>query len=207
TYIRKRDKAKACELAQNAYDIKILKCIEERLSVIKRFLVRYEKTDPKKEYDKLKSYRRDIINDMLVSDVAYIRRWQEAEYESKEFAEGAPEIFTEKGERVRSKSEKIIADKLYALGIPYRYEYPITIGGTVLYPDFMILKMPEREEIYLEHLGMLDNEGYAENVLFKLDTYERNGYFLGEKLFFTHETGKNPLNTKVLDNMLRRILL
>lgn len=41
---------------------------------------------------------------MFLTDAAYIRRWLDEEYESKEFAEGAPEIFTEKGERVRSKN-------------------------------------------------------------------------------------------------------
>ena len=49
----------------------------------------------------------------------------------------------EKGERVRSKSEKIIADKLYMLGIPYRYEYPLVLDGNYK------LNTYEKNAIYL----------------------------------------------------------
>ncbi len=114
----------------------------------------------------------------------------------------------ERNERVRSKSEKIIADKLYSLGIPYRYEYPIILKGNVkIYPDFTILKMSEREEVYLEHLGMMDDMDYINSLLYKLDTYEKNGIYLGINLFFTYETSKNPLNTRALDDFLRKLFV
>ena len=116
------------------------------------------------------------------------------------------EIITERGERVRSKSEKIIADKLYALGIPYRYEYPLVLSGNIrVYPDFIILKLPEREEVYLEHFGRMDDEEYVESVMYKLSTYEKNRIYLGVNLFVTHETSKNPLNTRALDGMLKSL--
>ena len=59
-----------------------------------------------------------------------------------------------------------------------------------MYPDFTILKMPERREVYLEHFGMLDDESYLENVLCKISTYERSGIYPGVDLFVTYETGK-----------------
>ena len=62
---------------------------------------------------------------------------------------------------------------MYSLGIPYRYEYPITLEGNIRKcPDFTILKMPEREEVYLEHLGMLDKVDYLEEAIEKLNVYE-----------------------------------
>ena len=51
-----------------------------------------------------------------------------------------------------------------------------------MYPDFTILKMPEREEVYLEYLGMLDDEKYMDMVMYKLNTYEKNGIYLGVNL-------------------------
>lgn len=39
-----------------------------------------------------------------------LQRWYEVPYQGKEFQTSAPGILTEKGERVRSKSEKILAD-------------------------------------------------------------------------------------------------
>ena len=92
------------------------------------------------------------------------------------------------------------------MGIPYRYEYPLTLArGVRIYPDFTILKMPEREEVYLEHFGMMDDAYYVDNALYKLNTYEKNQIYLGVNLFITHETSKNPLNTRALDGMLRKL--
>ena len=55
----------------------------------------------------------------------------------------------------------------------------------------------------MEHLGMLDDSEYLESTLWKLNVFEKNGIYLGDSLFLTHETGKHPLNSKVLDGMLR----
>ena len=90
------------------------------------------------------------------------------------------------------------------LGIPYRYECPLVLGyDFTIYPDFTILKMPERKEVYLEHFGMLDDEEYFDRMLLKLNTYEKNGIYLGSNLFFTYETSVKPINTKALNNQLR----
>ena len=45
--------------------------------------------------------------------------WYRREYKGKEFLEGMPVIITEKGERVRSKTEKMLADFFYRKEILY----------------------------------------------------------------------------------------
>ncbi len=48
-----------------------------------------------------------------------------------------PVIITEKGERVRSKTEKMLADFFYRKEILYRYEKPLYLKGYgIVYPDF-----------------------------------------------------------------------
>ena len=42
-------------------------------------------------------------------------------------------------------------------------------------------------------------------MMFKLNTYERNGRYLGVNLFITHETSKIPLNTRTLDGLIRKL--
>lgn len=205
-YLKKREKNLAVKIAQRDYDTQVLKMTAERIKAIKTFLEKYEKTSLKRLYQQTNLYRKELINAEIISDEEYVRRWLSVEYKGKSFAEDAPEIITERGERVRSKSEKIIADKLYMLGVPYRYEYPLTLdGGIRIYPDFTILRMPEREEVYLEHFGMMDDIDYVGTVMQKLSTYERNAICLGEKLFITYETVKNPLNARNLDRLLRRL--
>ncbi|MBQ9321830.1 MAG: hypothetical protein IJ239_05705, partial [Eubacterium sp.] len=70
----------------------------------------------------------------------YIRNWLDIQYPKKGFSEEGPEFYTSKGERVRSKSEVIIADTLARMGVPYRYEFPIRFSGTgTFHPDFTVL--------------------------------------------------------------------
>ena len=116
-------------------------------------------------------------------------------------------ILTNRGERVRSKSEKIIADKLLNEGIPYRYECPIRLGNTILYPDFTALNKRTRKEFYLEHLGMMDDPNYCNDTISRIELYEKHGLFPGESLLLTFETKNRPLDSRVLDIIVRKYLL
>lgn len=205
-YMPKKEIDLARKLVQRDYDERLINVAESRIKVINDFLSRYEETSLTEVYHKTNAYRKELLIMHEVSDEEYIKEWQSVEYEGKPFVVDSQEIITERGEQVRSKSEKIIADKLYSLGIPYRYEYPLLLdGNSKVYPDFTILKMPEKEEVYLEHFGMMDDAEYVEKALFKLSTYERNEIFLGVNLFITCETGKRSLNMRALDKMLRKI--
>ena len=68
---------------------------------------------------------------------------------------------TESGDLVRSKSEVIIADKLFARGVDYAYEQPLTLpNGSTRYPDFTIADPARGVTFYWEHLGLLDDPAY-----------------------------------------------
>ena len=57
----------------------------------------------------------------------------------RHFLEDGLILRTERGDLVRSKSELVIADKLFARGIDYGYEQPLELeGGRIRYPDFTI---------------------------------------------------------------------
>ena len=141
------------------------------------------------------------------SEEEFISQWESVEYQGKGFHENTPEFFTAKGERVRSKSEVIIADLLNREGNPYRYEYPVQIKGLgKIHPDFTVLNIKERKELYWEHLGMMDDETYAENAVQRIHAYEQNGIFSGEKLILTYETKENPVNQKQIKNIIQHYL-
>lgn len=204
-YMKKEELSIAKVIAQRDYDMQILKNAKGRIRAIENFLKKYNKTDLKKIYNKTHQHRREMIEIDIISDEEYVRRWSIVKYKGKGGIE-EQKIVTERGESVRSKSEKIIADKLYMLGIPYRYEYPLVLGcNLTVYPDFTILKMPERKEVYFEHFGMLDDEEYFDKMLVKLNTYEKNGIYLGVNLFVSYETSRSPLNIKALNSQLREL--
>ncbi|MBR3003529.1 MAG: hypothetical protein IKH67_00485 [Lachnospiraceae bacterium] len=140
----------------------------------------------------------------IITDEEYARKWLEQKYERRQFADGAPEFYTGKGDRVRSKSEIVIADMLDRLQYPYFYEMPLYLqDGVMLHPDFTTLNVRKRKVIYLEHLGMMDDEEYLINAFKRIAVYERNGIYLGDRLIVTYETSGQPLNTRAVEKKLR----
>lgn len=206
-YIREKDMELAQKLAQKDYDQKVLCSVEKELNAIKKYLLNYPQLNVEKIYDNLHRERQKLINPIIEPEEQYIYNWEKVIYQGKEIDETTPEIYTAKGERVRSKSEVIIADILYREGIPYRYEYPLQLKGWGrIYPDFTVLNVRKRKEIYWEHLGMMDDSNYVENALQKIALYEQNGIFPGENLILTYETRKNPINQKIAMLMIQRYL-
>ena len=136
-----------------------------------------------------------------------MQQWQQQPYVGKAFPEELPEIYTERGERVRSKSEKILADKFYLKGIPYRYECPLKLSGMgMVYPDFTLLNVKTRQEYYWEHFGLMGDPEYCEKAVRKIAAYEKNGIFPGVNLIFTFEAGKASLDMKQIDRLIEQYL-
>ena len=136
-----------------------------------------------------------------------LMKWYEEEYQGKEFKEGIPVILTEKGERVRSKSEKIIADYLYRKNILYKYEKPLYLNGYgIVYPDFTLLSRKTGKEIYWEHEGMMDKQDYARAAVRKIELYQLNNIYPGEQLIMTFETEQSLLNSRLMEKLTEKYL-
>ncbi|MBU0592372.1 MAG: hypothetical protein KKH74_01395 [Gammaproteobacteria bacterium] len=104
---------------------------------------------------------------------------------------------TDRGEKVRSKSEVIIANILHNLGLDYRYEFPIE-GSKQLgirRPDFVFFDA-EHRPILWEHLGMLHDEQYRERWNAKLIWYEANGFSQGINLIITRDEADGSLDSQ-----------
>lgn len=115
---------------------------------------------------------------------------------------------TNKGDNVRSKSEKIIADLLYKYKIPYQYEPEIRLdNGNQYFPDFVILNVSQRKTVYWEHLGRVDFDDYCVKNMRKLLDYDKAGYVLGENLILTMETAAMPLDVKRVDEIIQKYFI
>ena len=157
-------------------------------------------------YEKMGKGKQKLIEPVIMPREQYREMWLNEEYQGKPFYEDNLDIRTDRGERGRSKSEKIIADKMYREDIAYRYEYPLEIPGWgTIYPDFTILDEENRRNLIYEHFGMMDDEEYANNAIAKLQLYADAGYFVGDNLFMTMETSKKPLASEVLDGIVKQI--
>ncbi|MBR5229134.1 MAG: hypothetical protein IKV96_04795 [Firmicutes bacterium] len=215
-YIPNGNKELACSLAQKDYDQKVLRAVEQELKSIRRFLKGYPKVKVEKVYETLHPERQKMVIPVVEIDEQFVARWEAEEYQGKPFYDGMPELFTAKGERVRSKSEIIIADTLAKAGIPYRYEYPIEINESGVkagwqitkdyHPDFTVLNLHSRKEMYWEHFGMMDDPEYMERTLKKLHIYEQNGIFIGRNLIATFESRQSPINSQKVMTLINEYL-
>ncbi len=207
-YLRKEEEPLIRRLAQKDYDMRVLKAAGEERAFLVKMGRKYPGEKAEMVYGEMDEARRDMVIPLFLSDEELIRRWLSRHYEPKEFRQGDIVYYTDKGERVRSKSEVIIANMLNAAGIPYLYEFPLKLeDGVTLYPDFTVLNVKKRKTMIWEHLGMMDNAEYARKALDRILMLERNGYFPGEQLILTHETSEKPLDIRLVKNMIQRYLI
>lgn len=106
---------------------------------------------------------------------------------------------TVKGDKVRSKSEVIIANLLADNNIAYEYEKKLEYeNGRWIEPDFTIIK-EDGTELYWEHLGMLGVESYDNRWLEKQEIYEK---YFSDNLIITYEGANITNNTLEVINQI-----
>lgn len=215
-YIPMENQRLARNLAQKDYDRKILPELKKMLSLLDGFIKNFQRGDLNEKFGKMHSGRRKLITPVCLPNDEFVKNWQSIPYAGKEFEEDAPEIITARGERVRSKSEAIIADTLYRLSIPYKYECPRQLNDFrmksgkrtfMIFPDFTCLNVRLRREFVWEHFGMMDNADYSAQVAWKIACYEANGYFLGRNVIASLESNEVPLDAKKVERIARYFLL
>ncbi len=207
-YIRRENIQLAKALAQRDYDMKALKTTEKELRTLTQFLTSYPRETVNDVYSGLTNSRKNLVTPIEITNEEYAIWWQEQEYSQKEFIDEDKEYYTDNNERVRSKSEIIIANALAGANIPYRYEASLILRGLgTIHPDFTVLKVRTREIIYWEHLGRMDEKDYSEKAIERINAYEKNGVFPGKNLILTYETAERPLNVKLLKEIIEHYLL
>ena len=144
----------------------------------------------------------------IITDEEYAKMWEESknnlgriepDEQLKELG-----LITEKGEYVRSKSEKIIADTLTKNNINYVYELPLRLKGYgTVKPDFTVLNKRTRHEYVWEHFGMMDDSIYVKNAIKKIEQYGKSGYVQGRNFIATFESKEAPLNTVTINRVIQ----
>ena len=200
-YIPTNDKNQIKTLLQKDYLKKVLRKAKRELSALEKMSKLYPDDLAEDVFDQLSEGRKSYVKPINVYDDAYAQKWMAVPYKRKPFKKGMPRFYTLKGECVRSKSEAMIADRLFARGIPYRYECPLKVGNKIIHPDFTILRMSDRKILYHEHCGKMDDADYKENMVERANDYSEAGIVLGDRLFYTFESDMTPLDIRTLDRI------
>ena len=194
----------ASAIAQKECDLAVLKIITNRIRYAKKLAKAYEETEDK-YYEQLSAERKALITKTFIPEQEFIDQWYKEHAGGQNSYPYTKVFYTDRGEMVRSKSEKMLADMFYKMKIPYVYEPMIILqDGKIMYPDFILLNKKLRKTIILEHLGIMNDPQYVGKAVDKIHLYERNGYWPGDKILFTMETMEDPLDVLLSKEMLRK---
>lgn len=211
-YLGKKDSKIISRYCQRDYNRHVLKKVQKLINGCEKFLNNLPSELGSASLENFLSeknpVRRKFLPDPVLSDDEFVKEWLSVKYKGKSFSENYGELITDRGERVRSKSEILIANKLAALGIPYRYEFPHKLRDRhgfkiTVYPDFTLLNKETRKEIILEHFGRMDDPEYVSHTLEKLSLYGRNGIFPGNRFIFTTETSRHSFDMRLFEKQLK----
>ena len=209
TYLGRNKRELIEALAQKAYDQDLLEHINEEAAQLDALIAANEpNTSLDAVYQQLSETRKPLVLPYQQDEETLRTMWPLAAYPRLNPPEEDKAVRTARGERMRSKSEVIIANTLADLGIPYRYEQKLQLDrATTVHPDFTVLRLSDRKTIIWEHFGMMDDPTYCANALRKVQSYQRAGYIQGVNLIATFESATVPLDARAVKRLAKELLL
>jgi hypothetical protein len=139
--------------------------------------------------------------------------WEHEEFESNPYHPEGLIHATLTGLRVRSKSEAIIAGLLETNKVPFRYEARLDLStkdsneNKYVYPDFTVKRVSDGALFFWEHFGMTNNPDYLDSMQEKMAAYQRAGITPWNQLITTFDTKNGSLDIRILETLIRGILL
>lgn len=210
-YIKRKEINLAKRLARKHYYSKVKSVAERNLKAIEMFLANYDKDGIDQIYEGLPQGRKVLIEPIKGSKEAIIREWNDLQGDNTAPFQEHRKYKTEQGEMVRSKSETLIANALYARRdvLLYKYETNLVLFDrgkrVVIHPDFSVINLYTGKIKLWEHIGMLDKQTYANDFVTKVNIYINNGYIPGKDVFFTFESSEIPLDTRTVQRIISEI--
>ena len=216
-YLGKECTEEIKDLATKSYALKLQKAAELEKKQIDK-CIEILKSEGKTDYadidlvyDRLADPIKKLIKPSVVTDDGFAEKWQNEKYKNRWKGNADYTIETPRDEKVRSKSEWIIACMLAEAGVPYRYEECVGLNkllGMVFYPDFTVLNKRTREVFFWEHFGKMDDPKYInESYMPKMLEYYNFGFLPGKKLLMTFESKRYPLDTTQVKRLIEEFLL
>ena len=211
-YLGRNESSLITDLAQKQYEQIILSAAIREKEVLQKCLDLISSAIEQGLDSIAESIDPDIVK-CIVPDIStddgFARAWAKEDFTQQEKTE-KHRYETLSKDLVRSKSEALIADRLFNAGIPFRYEQQLLLGNRFAmhcyYPDFTILNKRTRQVFIWEHLGMMGDRDYCSDNLNKLEVYAEYGILTGKNLILTFEGGDKPLSTSYVNKMIEAYL-
>ena len=195
-YLGKKDADLTRGLMEKSYYQKMLKTVDEQSALLAHFLEAFDPRALIRVYEDMHPERKKIVTPLVLPDEEYIERWLK--------------IMSEKasGEDYRSRVEVIYHNIYEKYEIPYVYEPSLHLDGYgPARPDFAVLNVRTRQTLYHEHFGMMDDEEYRKNNIWKLRCYHKNGYYEGINFFVTMESDGRMIDYEEAEQIVKKYCL
>ena len=196
-YIRGDEQASVQEKVENRKEL------EARLKELKRRSILLERT-----LKNLNIHVPTVLEDFdrwLDRVTREAKRAEECKRQAEAKFHGDRLIFvTDRGERVRSKSEVIIANELHFYRLAYQYEVTLFSGEDKLTVDFVIIDPRSGRKWYWEHCGMLQNESYARRWEQKRRILAQHNILEGDSLIVTYDGPDGSINAQSIRRIIER---
>lgn len=182
---------------------KSIKIIKENIGLMEGFLDKYGSIDPnllEKQFPKAYQALPETCFD--AAGVFDLESWGNMPYIK---SAGHPENLTHitaKGDKVRSKSEVIIANALRARRLSYRYEEKTKINGYTKAPDFKILDPRTNQIVYWEHCGMMSDYEYFKGAFQRVRDYIQQGIIPGVNLILTFDDVDGNIDSLMIERTI-----
>lgn len=192
-------------LAQKRYDETLLEVLKEEEDILSNAFLKLSRSKKAKALKKFPQELKSFITLNPTTNEGAVQKWnEEYKYTVSEQCKYMEPYQTLKGDIVKSKSELIIADRLFLADVPYHYEERLYLNGGATYrlPDFTIMHPYTLELYYWEHFGGMDKEDYRLETKNKIELYALNGIIQGKNFICTFEIANSPLNSWYVDKLI-----
>lgn len=207
-YANKQDMTRVEQLKQRKFLKEILKRMEKNRKCLERLMREYQSCD----YDAVNAVLGKAYQGAFIPAAESYWRENIPPFTQSENPNYRNELIhvTSFGLVTRTKGEMEIAELLYKLGIPFRYEMKVWLidekgEPDIVYPDFSIPM--EENWFYIEHLGLLTRENYRLRNAEKLHDYHSNGILMPGQMLFTMDGPDGGLDAGPIAEFLKEIIL
>ncbi|MCQ2401745.1 MAG: hypothetical protein MJ059_07470 [Lachnospiraceae bacterium] len=186
---------------------KVKPVVNSLISSLEGDMTSYDDKALARVYDELCELYGENVPKAFFSNRMLMEKWQNSAYVKLNYKEEKLVFKTLHGEKVRSKVEAMVADILYRMNIPYRYDARLSKDGLTFWPDFTLISPENGDVFYLEVFGMMTDRKYATDNLRKINEYHKAGFIQGDKLIIVFDAEDAEFDSETFEKTVRTLVL
>lgn len=186
---------------------KVKPVVKKLISALEKDIASYDDAALEQVFQKLCELFGDLVPEKYWSNKMLMSKWQETPYPRLDYKTDKLIFTTLRGDKVRSKVEVMVADILYNMNIPYRYDARLVKGGVTFWPDFTMISPVSGKVTYLEVFGMMTDKKYAADNMKKINSYHKAGIIQGDRLIMVFDSEDTPFDSDAFVKTVKTVVL